>query len=74
MGAGEPLAAAEVAGRYDSAERRRTKRSGRERGCWAYIPAAELKKAGVDLDGPPPFVRVWGTKRGGAMIRFYKEA
>lgn len=60
--------------RYDSARRRRTKRSGRERGCWAYIPAEELLKAGIDPTDPPPYCRTWGTKRGGVFVRLYKEA
>lgn len=60
------------AGRYDSGERRQTKRSGRERGCWAYIPAEELRKAGIDPDGPAPFYRVWGSPRGSLVVRLYK--
>lgn len=60
-------------GRYDAAARRQGKRSGRERGCWAYIPAQELSKAGIDPDGPAPFYRTWGTARGGVFVRLYKE-
>lgn len=61
------------AGRYDAARRRQGKRTGRERGCWLYVPAEELEKAGVDVTGPPPFYRVWGTRRGGLVARFYGE-
>lgn len=61
-------------GRYDSGERRRSKRTGRERGCWLYIPAEELAKAGVDLDGPPPLYRTWGRPRGSLVVRLYKDA
>lgn len=57
--------------RYDSGERRQTKRSGRERGCWAYIPAEELRKAGIDPDEAPPFCRAWGRSRGSVLIRLY---
>lgn len=49
--------------RYDSAARRQSVRKGRERGCWVYIPAEELRKAGVDVDGPPPFFRTSGYQR-----------
>lgn len=59
--------------RYDVAARRQSKRTGRERGCWLYIPAEELEKAGIDPTGPPPFYRTWGTSRGGIMVRLYGE-
>ena len=58
---------------YDSARRRRSVRRGRERGCWVYIPADELHKAKVDLDGPPPFYKTWGDRRGSIIVRLYKE-
>lgn len=61
------------AGRYDSAQRRRSVRRGRERGCWVYIPAEELQRAEIDPHGPPPWYRTWGTGRGGTMLRFYRE-
>lgn len=59
---------------YDAAARRRTTRRGRMRGCYVYIPAEELVKAGIDPAGPPPWYRAWGTKRGGVMLRLYREA
>ena len=58
---------------YDYAHRRRAKRSGRERGCWTYIPAEELQAAGFDPHGPLPWYRVWGSKRG-VVLRLYREA
>ncbi len=58
---------------YDRAVRKRGRRSGRERGCWVYVPAAELVKAGYSIHEPPPFYRVWGAKRGGLVARFYRE-
>lgn len=61
------------AGRYDAARRRRSVRRGRERGCWVYIPAEELEKAGIDPGGPAPLYRTWGTSRGGSFLRFYRE-
>lgn len=61
------------AGRYDSAVRRQPRQTGRERGCWVYIPLEEIVKAGIDPDGPPPFYRVWGRERGSVLVRLYKE-
>lgn len=60
-------------GRYDAGERRRSKRTGRERGCWLYIPLAELVVAGIDPEAPPPRYRVWASKGGGLRARLYKE-
>lgn len=48
-------------------------RRGREKGCWVYVPADELRKAGLEPDDPPPFYRAWGTKGLGVMIRLYRE-
>jgi hypothetical protein len=59
-------------GRYDAMQRRQCKRTGREKGCWLYIPAEELQEAGIDPDGPPPFYRTWGAKRGSLLARLYK--
>lgn len=65
-------------GSYDYARRRRTKRAGREKGCWLYIPQEELEKAGLAIEqlteaghDPLPWYRVWGSRRGIA-IRLYK--
>lgn len=54
--------------------RRRAQRRGRERGCWVFVPAEELGKAGVDPAGDPPFYRTWGSPRGSVMVRLYREA
>jgi hypothetical protein len=62
-----------VSGRYDFAERRRAKRSGREKGCWAYIPADELAKAGYDPGGDLPFYRTWGHSKGRVLIQLYRK-
>jgi hypothetical protein len=56
---------------YDSAAPRQALRYGRERGIRINIPAAELRKAGIDPHGPPPTYRVWGTGGGGVMVRLY---
>ena len=61
-----------VVGVYDRARRRRSVRRGRERGCWIYVPAVELRAAGVDVTDPP-FYRVWAGRRGGLFVRFYRE-
>lgn len=60
-------------GRYDEGALRRSKRTGRERGAWVYVPAAELEAAGIDPSGPPPLYRVWGRPRGSVMLRLYKQ-
>lgn len=57
--------------RYDSGAMRKSVRYGRETGIRLFIPAAELRKAGIDPHGDPPRYKVWGTSGGGAMIRFY---
>lgn len=62
------------AGRYDDAARRTAQRTGREKGCWVYIPRDELLKAGIDPDGTAPFYRVWGRERGSVLVRLYGEA
>ena len=62
-----------VPGRYDHAMRRQSQRNGRERGCWVYIPAEELVKAGVSPFGPAPYYRVWGSRRGSVLVRLYGE-
>lgn len=59
--------------KYDAMLRRRSTRKGREKGCHLYIPAEELRKAGVDPDGPPPYFRTWGRGRGSIMVRLYRE-
>lgn len=69
-----PSNASASSGGYDPRRRRRSTREGRERGCWVYIPAAELEKAGVPLDTPPPEYRVWGGTRGGVLVRLYERA
>lgn len=63
-----------TAGRYDSGARRQSKRKQRERGCWVYVPAEELQKAGFDPQGPPPLYRTWGSKSGGVFVRLYRTS
>jgi hypothetical protein len=59
-------------GRYDASLRRQSKRTGREKGVWVYIPAEELVAAGIDPNGPAPFYRTWGARRGSLLTRLYK--
>lgn len=61
-------------GRHDPAKRRKTQRRGREKGCWVYVAAEQLARAGYDPSGPAPFYRVWPSSRGGLFIRLYREA
>lgn len=48
-------------------------RKQRERGCWIYVPQEELRAAGWPDDADPPWYRVWGSSRGGLMVRFYRR-
>jgi hypothetical protein len=72
-GAVSPSKAPPGRGNYDHHRRRRTVRNGRERGCWVYIPAAELRKAGYLPSESVPWYRVWGGIRGGIRLRLYRE-
>jgi hypothetical protein len=60
--------AAAVAGRHDHAARRRAKRSGREKGCWTYIPAELLRS-----DAWPLYFRVWGGERNRYVVTLYDK-
>ena len=64
---------APIKGMYDPARRRRAVRKGREQGCWVYVPQAELVKAGWQPGEPPPFYRVWGSRKGGLVARLYRQ-
>ena len=74
MSAGRPESDSKARARqggYDPARRRRSVRKGREGGCWVYIPAAELRKIGLDTRGAPPSYRVYGGPRRGVVLSFY---
>ena len=60
-------------GRHDHAYRRRGKRAGRERGCWLYLTAEGLKRAGFSPDDPPPAYRTWSGPRGRVVVQLYRE-
>lgn len=59
--------------RYDPERRRKSQRHGSEKGVRIFISATELRKAGIDPDGPPPEYRVWGTSSGGFKLRLYRD-
>jgi hypothetical protein len=58
-------------GRYDQGLRRRSRRTGRERGCWVYIPAEELAKTGIRPDEPAPFYRTFGRVNS-VVVKLYR--
>lgn len=64
------------AGRHDTALRRLSARTGREQGCWVYIPLVDLTAAGF-LPGPPPYYRTTGKPHsrntGTVLVRLYRE-
>jgi hypothetical protein len=65
-----------IAGRHDTAERRRATRGGREKGCRVYIAAEQLEAAGIDPNGPRPWYLIRpGTKekRGRFIVTLYRE-
>jgi hypothetical protein len=65
-----------VAGRrHDAAHRRKSKRAGRERGCWLYIPFEQLEECGFKRDEPPPFYLTWPDSGGRPrlMVNLYRE-
>jgi hypothetical protein len=61
-----------MAGRHDHAERRAGVRKGRERGCWVYLTASTLERAGFDPHGPVPFYRTWSNPRR-VLVQLYRE-
>lgn len=54
--------------KYDAAERRKSFRKGRERGINIYIPAAMLRAAGIDPDGPCPEWQGWARDQRGSSV------
>jgi hypothetical protein len=59
--------------RYDHARRRKATRSRRMRGCYVYIPAEELAKAGYDPYGEPPLYKTWAGPRGSILLTLYRK-
>lgn len=59
--------------RYDSARRRKVRRTGREKGVWVYVPQVELESAGLRPEDVKGY-RVWAGPRGTVAVSFYKDA
>lgn len=61
----------------DTAHRKRAQRRGRERGCWVYIDAEQLTRAGINPLAEPPYYRCNGYKRSRnghtAIVSLYQE-
>ena len=59
--------------RYDEAAPRRASRKQRETGLWFYVPAAELRKIGVDPHDPPTLYRIFAMSKHSLNLRLYDE-
>lgn len=62
-----------MAGKHDQAARRQSRRAGRERGCWVYIPAEQLRRLGIDPAADAPLYRTWDGRKRTALVQFYTE-
>lgn len=64
-------------GGYDAAKRRQSTRTRRQRGCYVYIPAEELARAGIHPTDPPPYYRTHGHRRSAnghtVIVTLYRE-
>lgn len=73
-----PLQARPLPRHPDTAARKRAQRRGRERGCWVYIDAERLSRAGYPLEIAPPFYRCNGYRRSAnghtVIVSLYREA
>lgn len=59
--------------RYDPGATRRAKRKQRETGLWFYVPAAELRRIGIDPHDPPTAYRIFAMSKHSLAIRLYDE-
>lgn len=57
--------------RYDAAHRRRATRSGRQTGCFIYIPGEVLEALGIEPGGKLPWYRVFLGARKAVMVNLY---
>lgn len=62
-----------MAGRHDQGRRRQSRRNGRERGCWVYIPGEQLERAGISTREAPPFYRSWDGRKRTILVQLYTE-
>ena len=64
-------------GTRDHAQRTRSVRKGRERGCWVYIDAETLERSGLSRDAEPPYYRASGYARSvngcAVIVSLYRE-
>jgi hypothetical protein len=60
--------------RYDDAAPRRATRKQRETGLSFYVPAAELRKIGIDPHDPPTAYRIFAMSKHSLNIRLYDDA
>lgn len=58
---------------FDPALRRKATRTGRQKGCYIYIPAEVLQAAQPKLGGELPHYRTWAGKGGAVLVRLYRE-
>lgn len=61
-------------GMYDPQRWRRSVQKGRERGCWVYVPVAELQRTQLHPGEAPPFYRVAGRAGGRTVVIQFREA
>ena len=59
--------------RYDDGQTRRATRKQRETGLSFYVPAAELRKIGIDPHNPPTAYRIFAMSKHSLAIRLYEE-
>lgn len=59
---------------HDPAALRRATRGGRQRGCFIYISAEQLRELGLDPTEPPPRYRIWTARgRPRLVVNLYRE-
>jgi hypothetical protein len=59
--------------RYDDGATRRATRKQRETGLSFYVPAAELRKIGIDPHDPPTAYRIFAMSKHSLAIRLYGD-
>jgi hypothetical protein len=60
--------------RADPAARKQATRSGRARGCYIYIDAGTMERAGIPASDSPPQYRLWAGRRGSLLVTLYRSA
>lgn len=58
---------------HDPGLRRKATRTGRQKGCYVYLPQEVLDAARPELNGQLPHYRTWAGKGGSVLIRLYRE-